>query len=385
MLKPDTVFGFVVQRADRIQLLGQFLGDARFSPQVSRSIAYANATLIAQPATSTLFAALPSLLTASGASNPRAFAQLTPEPYANATQLALDHALTLTQAARSPAFATLREEAGLFTFGQTVGQWHTLRGDAAQGSATARTQSYGFLGGLGYGDREWSVGAFAGYLNGRQQIGALGARTQADGIVAGVHGRYGADAGWGFSASLLYDGGEAYTDRALPGAGGATARYNLHSWVGDLAAYYGLEVGNGWSLRPRVGITYIRTTRDGFTETGGSAFALTVARDRHVAGFADAGVTFARSEASDAPFRPFVTLGTRYQIEGQRADALAGYAGGGLGLTAVGASRTEIVGTAAGGVAYRLPSGLDIFATAAAQTGRDDHQETISAGVRLRF
>lgn len=385
VLKPDTVFGFVVQRADRIQLLGQFLGDARFSPQVSRSIAYANATLIAQPATSTLFAALPSLLTASGASNPRAFAQLTPEPYANATQLALDHALTLTQAARSPAFATLREEAGLFTFGQTVGQWHTLRGDAAQGSATARTQSYGFLGGLGYGDREWSVGAFAGYLNGRQQIGALGARTQADGIVAGVHGRYGADAGWGFSASLLYDGGEAYTDRALPGAGGATARYNLHSWVGDLAAYYGLEVGNGWSLRPRVGITYIRTTRDGFTETGGSAFALTVARDRHVAGFADAGVTFARSEASDAPFRPFVTLGTRYQIEGQRADALAGYAGGGLGLTAVGASRTEIVGTAAGGVAYRLPSGLDIFATAAAQTGRDDHQETISAGVRLRF
>lgn len=385
VLKPDTVFGFVVQRADRIQLLGQFLGDARFSPQVSRSIAYANATLIAQPATSTLFAALPSLLTASGASNPRAFAQLTPEPYANATQLALDHALTLTQAARSPAFATLREEAGLFTFGQTVGQWHTLRGDAAQGSATARTQSYGFLGGLGYGDREWSVGAFAGYLNGRQQIGALGARTQADGIVAGVHGRYGADAGWGFSASLLYDGGEAYTDRALPGARGASARYNLHSWVSDLAAYYGLEVGNGWSLRPRVGITYIRTTRDGFTETGGSAFALTVARDRHVAGFADAGVTFARSEASDAPFRPFVTLGTRYQIEGQRADALAGYAGGGLGLTAVGASRTELVGTAAGGVAYRLPSGLDIFATAAAQTGRDDHQETISAGVRLRF
>lgn len=385
VLKSDTLFGFVVQRADRIQLLGQFLGDPRFNPQVSRSIAYANATLITQPATSTLFAALPSLLTASGTSDPRAFAQLTPEPYASATQLAVDHALTLTQAARSPAFATTRDEPGAFTFAQTVGQWHTLQGDAAQGSATARTQSYGFLGGLGYGDREWSVGAFAGYLNGRQQIGALGARTRADGIVAGVHGRYGADAGWGFSASLLYDGGEAYTDRALPGAGGATARYNLHSWVSDLAAYYGLEVGNGWSLRPRVGITYVRTTREGVTENGGSAFALAVARDRHVAGFTDAGVTFARSEASDAPFRPFVTLGARYQIEGQRTDARAGYAEGGLGLTAIGASRAELVGTASGGVAYRLPSGLDIFATAAAQTGRDDHQETISAGVRLRF
>ena len=64
---------------------------------------------------------------------------------------------------------------------------------------------------------------------------------------------------------------------------------------------------------------------------------------------------------------------------------LAGYAGGGLGLTAVGAQRSELVGTAAGGVAYRLPSGLDLFASASAQTGRDDHQETITAGVRLRF
>ncbi|MGO4862834.1 hypothetical protein ACTP2L_04475, partial [Campylobacter jejuni] len=70
-----------------------------------------------------------------------------------------------------------------------------------------------FLGGVGYGDRSWMIGAFAGYLNGRQQIGALGARTRADGVVAGIHGRYGADSGWGFSASLLYDGGTADTVR----------------------------------------------------------------------------------------------------------------------------------------------------------------------------
>lgn len=383
--KPADLFGFVVQRADRIQLLGQFLNDPAFAPQVARSVAYANTTLAVQPASSALFAALPALVDASGASNARAFAQLTPEAYASATQLGVDHALTLSQAARGAAFATTREDAGAFTFAQTVGQWHTLQGDAAQGSAAARAQSYGFLGGLGYGDRAWSVGAFAGYLNGRQQIGAIGARTRADGVVAGVHGRYGAEAGWGFSASLLYDGGQARTDRALPGTRAASARYDLHSWVSDVAAHYGLDVGDGWSLRPRVGVTYVRTTRDGVAENGGSAFALTVARDRHVAGFVDAGIGFARSEASDAPFRPFVALGARYQIEGRRADALAGYAGGGAGLTAVGAGRAELVGTASGGVAYRLPGGLDIFASAAAQTGRDDHQETITAGARLRF
>ena len=138
-------------------------------------------------------------------------------------------------------------------------------------------------------------------------------------------------------------------------------------------------------LQPRVGLTYVRTTRDGVAEGGTSPFALRVARDRHVAGFADAGLSFARSDASDAAFRPFVSLGARYQIEGRRVDALAGYAGGGLGLTGVGASRAQLVGTAAGGIGYRLSSGLDLFTTASAQTGRDDHQETISTGVRLRF
>lgn len=385
VVKPADLFGFIVQRADRIQLLGQFLGDARFAPQVARSIAYANATLAVQPATSTLFAALPALVEPSGASNARGFAQLTPEAYATATQLGVDHALALGQAARGPAFATTREEAGLFTFAQTLGQWHRLAGDPAQGSAGARSQSYGFLGGLGFGDRDWSVGAFAGYLNGRQQIEALGARTRADGAVAGVQGRYTAPQGWGFAASLLYDGGKARTDRALPGGRGAGGRYDLHSWVSDLSAHYAADIADGWTLQPRLGVTYVRTMRDGVTEGGTNPFALRVARDRHVAGFADAGLSFARSEASDAALRPFVSLGARYQIEGRRVDALAGYAGGALGLTGVGASRARLVGTAAGGIGYRLASGLDLFTTASAQTGRDDHQETITTGVRLRF
>jgi hypothetical protein len=120
-------------------------------------------------------------------------------------------------------------------------------------------------------------------------------------------------------------------------------------------------------------------------ETGGSPFALSVAKDRHVAGFADGGLTLGRSDTSDAPFRPFVTLGARYQIEGNRAVALGGYAGGGLGLVALGAQRAPLVGTATAGVAYRFENGVDLYATGSAQTGRDDHQETIAAGLRLRF
>jgi len=80
-----------------------------------------------------------------------------------------------------------------------------------------------------------------------------------------------------------------------------------------------------------------------------------------------------------------VSLGLRYQIEGERVAAVAGFAGGGLGLTALGASRAELVGTAAGGVTYRLSNGVDLFSTVASQTGRGDHQESISTGIRLRF
>ncbi len=385
IVKPDTLFGFVVQRADRIQLLGQFLGDAAFSPQVTRSIAYANATLAAAPATSTLFTALPSLLTASGASNPAAFAQITPEAYASATQIGVDNALALTGVARGAAFGTAGDDTHAFTFAQTLGGWHRLGGDPAAGTAMAQGRSYGFLGGIGVGNASWSIGGFAGYLNDRQQIDALGARTRLDGVVAGVHGRYLTPGGFGVTASVLYDGGTARTDRALPGTTSANGRYDLHSWVGDVSVSYDLDIASDWTLRPRAGVTYVRTTRDGVAETGGSPFALTVARDRHVAGFADAGLSFARPEISTNPFRPFVSLGARYQIEGQRTEAVAGYAGGGLGLEALGAQRARLVGTAAAGIGYRLPSGLDLFTAVGSQTGRDDHQESLTAGLRLRF
>ena len=385
VVKPSDLFGFIVQRADRIQLLGQFLGDARFSPQVARSIDYANATLAQQPATSTLFAALPSLLTASGASSPRGFAQVTPEAYASASQIGVDNALGLVQAARGGAFATMREDAGVFTFAQTLGQWHTLGADWNQGSSEARTRGYGFLGGVGYGDRHWMIGAFGGWLDTRQQIAALAASTRADGVVAGVHGRYAMPNGFGFAASIVYDGAQGRTTRALPGTASAAGRYDLHTWTSDLSVHYVAELGEGWALTPRAGLTYLRTRRAGVAETGGSPFALTVARRDLVAGFADAGLTMGRSDASDAPFRPFVTLGARYQIEGDTPLALGGYAGGGQGLVALGASRTPLVATATGGVAYRFTSGVDLYATGSVQSGRDDHQETIAAGVRLRF
>lgn len=385
VVKPDSLFGFVVQRTDRIQLLGQFLGNAAFTPQVSASIDYANTALVAQPATSRLFAAVPALLDGEGNSNPAAFARLTPEPYATASQIGVDNALTLTGAARGPAFATDGTDVHAYTFAQVVGGWHRLGADRGEGVSAARGRDYGFLGGIGIGNASWNVGAFGGYLNNRQAIEPLDATTRAEGFVAGVQARYAAEGGFGVNATILYNGSKARTERALPGGGAAQGRYDLDSWVSDVSVGYVAAVAGDWALRPHAGITYVRTDRDGLTEAGGSPFALTVARDRHVAGFADAGLYLGRSAASTAAFRPFVSLGARYQIEGRRANALAGYAGAGLGLIALGAQRAPVVGTVAAGIDYRLTETLGVFATAASQTGRDDHQESVAAGVRLRF
>lgn len=382
--KAASLFGFVVQRADRIQLLGQFLDNAAFSPQVSRSIAYANSAIQAQPASSALFAALPSLLLADGSSDPRGFARLTPEPYASATQLGVDQALTLVDVARGPGFAaTDGDDVHAFTFGQAIGQWHDLGGNARTGTSAARTHGYGLIGGIGIGNRDWSVGAFGGYLDSRQRIDALAASSRADGFVAGAQGRYAAN-GWQVAASALFDGGDARTTRALPNGDSASARYNLRSWVGDLSVGYAIPTGGDWALTPKVGVTYVRTIRDRVAETG-SVFALAVARDRHDAIFGDAGLRFARADSSDAAFRPYVGFGLRAQYKGCMATAIGGYAGAPLSLIATGAQRAKMVGTVSAGMSYRLESGLELFSAVDAQTGSDDHRESVMSGIRLRF
>ena len=328
---------------------------------------------------------MPTLLDAQGNSNPKAFARLTPEPYASATQIGVDNALMLAGAARGPSFATSGEEVHAYTFATVIGGWNRLGDDAARGVSAPDSRSYGFLGGIGVGDKRWNAGAFGGYLNNRQSIDTLDAATRAEGFVAGVQARFAADNGFGVNAAIFYTGSKARTGRSLAGGFDARGRYDLDSWVTDVSVSYGVDVMSDWAVRPHAGLTYVRTTRGDLEEAGGSPFALTVARDRHVAGFADTGIHFGRSAASIAAFRPFVSLGARYQIEGRRADALAGYSGAGLGLVAVGAQRASLVGTVAAGIDCRLTETLGIFATAASQTGRDDHQETVSAGVRMRF
>lgn len=384
IVKPDSLFGFIVQDDKRIRLLGQFLNNGSFTPQVRRTIDYTNAVIGAGTASDGLIDALPVLATASGASNTAAFARLTAEPYASATQMGVENGLTIANATRSMARLSGDDAPRAFSIGQYLGGLGRIAADDQSGLSASRSRSYGLLGGLGIGTDRWSVAGFGGYLDSRQTLRPLGSQTDADGWFAGVAGSYALGA-LRFDATLAYHQLDADTDRLTPDGSKAYGRFRLKNWIGDLSLSYEAALGSDWAVQPDVGLTYVATTRTGVSEDNGSVWALDVAKDEHDALFADGGIAFGRSRASDAPFRPFVRLGVQYQLKGRSVEALAGFAGSNQGLLSLGARRAGLVGSVSGGAEMRVSSALSLFANAAQTYSEDDRRASANIGMKFAF
>jgi hypothetical protein len=384
IVKPDSLFGFVVQDDKRIRLLGQFLNNAAFTPQVQRAIDYTNVVIAAGTASDGLIDALPVLATASGVSNTAAFARLTAEPYASATQMGVENGLTIANATRSIARLSGDDAPRAFSIGQYLGGLGRIAADDQAGLSASRSRSYGLLGGLGIGTDRWSIAGFGGYLDSRQTLRQLGSQTDADGWFAGVAGTYALGA-LRFDATLAYHQLDADTDRLTPDSGKAHGRFRLKNWVGDLSLSYEAVLGNDWAAQPDVGLTYVATTRTGVHEDNDSVWALDVAKNKHDALLADGGIAFSRSRASDAPFRPFVRLGVQYQLKGRSVEALAGFAGSNHNLLSLGARRGGLVGSVSGGAEMRVSSALSLFANAAQTYSEDDRRASANIGMKFAF
>ncbi|MEC3948683.1 autotransporter outer membrane beta-barrel domain-containing protein [Sphingobium sp. HWE2-09] len=384
IVKPDSLFGFVIQDDKRIRLLGQFLHNGTFTPQVGRAIDYTNGVIGAGTASDGLIDALPILASASGASNSAAFARLTAEPYASATQTGVENGLTIANATRSIARLSGDDAPRAFSIGQYLGGLGRIAADDQAGLSASRSRSYGLLGGLGIGTDRWSIAGFGGYLDSRQTLRQLGSQTDADGWFAGVAGSYALGA-LRFDATLAYHHLDADTDRLTPDGGKAHGRFRLKNWVGDLSLSYEAVLGSDWAAQPDIGLTYVATTRTGVREDNGSVWALDVAKDKHDALFADGGIAFSRSRASDAPFRPFVRLGVQYQLKGRHVEALAGLSGANQGLLSLGARRGGLVGSVSGGAEMRVSSVLSLFANAAQTYSEDDRRASANIGMKFAF
>lgn len=382
VIRPASLFGTLIQQGDKLQLLGLFPGDPSYSPQVQRSIGYINTVIASGQISSGLLAALPSLAFSNGTSNVAAFAQISPEAYASARQIAVENGLTIAGVARGEGFAAPGDTTALFSFGEGLGNWRSLT-DHTGGVSTAKTDGYGMVGGLGLGRHDLSVGAFVGYLNSHQRISALGTQTRADGVIAGIHGRF-AHNGWMVTGMLAYDGGDATTKRSVL-AQNVSSDFALHGWTGDLSVSYALSLSANWSLKPTIGGTIIRSTRRAATEQGSSPFALTLREETGTAGFLDAGFVLNGGRAAGSMLHPMASLGLRYQASDRQTDTLAGLVGTPYGLFADGSRRAAVMATGALGLDADLGERVTVFGSLVGERGEHDHRESARAGLKVRL
>lgn len=380
--KPASILGFVAQRGNRIQLLGQFASDPAFSAPVRAAIDHVNAVLVGGQASPALLGALPSLLTAQGATSAERFAQLTPEAYATAASLGASRALALATTARNAARAA-PGEAGAFGYAGGIAGWADVEGGAARGASNAEFETRGVLGGVGYAfEGGSSVGAFVGTLDGDARVAGLGARVEADGIVAGVQGRFVAG-GFDVDALVAYDGGDADLSRPVAAANGtANGRFNLKSWLVDVSAGYRAALSPAWSVTPRAGIVHVATDRGSSSERGAGAFALDVGGATSKLWFGDATVTV---EGRVSGVAPYASLGVRYRLDGDGPVAAARLGGTTVApIVVAGAGLGETVATLATGFAVDLGRGLRLTAGYNGEFG-DRESHSASTALSLRF
>ena len=373
----------IAQSATRLQALGLFTTDTGFSSQVSGLISTLNTALIEDKVSAPLVAAFPALVDpATNKSDPRALARVTPQAYASATQLALEDGLTIIDASRAQArFAP--EAPGLFGFGQAIASRRTLDGDAALGVAKGKINTDGGLAGVGYGvDSAWA-GVFVGYLNGRQRIRDLDVRTETDSFAIGVQGQVRLGA-FQLGAMAAHDGADVGTRRAAPGGTTATGDYKLKSWIADVNLTYRARLNADWTVRPRLGASYVRASRDGFVERGGGAFALTVEGDKASAWLVDGQVEVLGGQAAGERLHPYASLGFRSAASGGDTTASATLAGLSTPITVTGLDRSGTLATVGAGMAYDLAHGLTVSATYAGEFG-DGGQQAILMGLNWKF
>lgn len=313
--KSASVFGFVVQNGNRIQIRSEFNNSDAFPSNIQSSVGYSNQVLRDSYGVQAYTAALGVLTAADGTINQRAFAQLTPEAYGSAMQLGIENGLQLVDAGRALRLTAPRAN-GLYGFAQGLTGDSDIAGQADTGASRADLRSHGLLGGIGYGmgDGQLRLGAFVGRSDIDQRLTALDATTDAKGFFGGVF----ADAaigGVGLHAMVSYSDLDAETRRRLAvSSTAATSDYGLKSWVADMSIDYSVKLG-GIDVTPKAGLSHVRTSRGAVTEQGAGDFALAVRGDHASAWFGDAGVAVSgTTRLGGMGLTPYVEVGVRRQL-----------------------------------------------------------------------
>ena len=383
--KSNSIFGFVAQNGNKLQIRGEFQNDNAYGTNAQRSIAYANAVLGSGQAVQAFTQAVPVLVDANGVSNAAAFEQLTPEAYGSALRIGGETALAIVDSARGLDLAAPETE-GFYSFAQGFGLRTELDARTRTGAASAELDMGGVLGGVGYSTGTGATaGGFIGGTTAEQRLEELDATTRSDGVLVGAFA--GATyAGVNVNGLVVYDQTEARTLRNMVATPDfARGRYDLTTWTADVSVDYAMSIG-GVSVIPTAGVTWVSTERDKVSEAGGGAFALTVDGDRKDGWFADAGVKVTTAMMFEGrAFIPYAEAGVRKVLsdDGQRVTgALTGVED--LQLDVHGVRRDRTVARLAAGFTFEVDPAVTFSAGYAGEYG-DNTRHNVSAGVSLKF
>ncbi len=375
------ILGVLRQTSNTIELIGLFQLQASANQQAVLTKDYLNALLVGGQATAGVIDAFPALIGADGFARTAQLATLNPEPYADAAQMGLENGLSIARALRGVTITGRSEDSGLFVFGQGYGSWRDFDGDE-RGVSAADVNSYGFLGGLGYGNDTFNASLFVGRSDTRQRISAIGARNGADGLFFGGRMHLSLDA-FTAGASIVFDRAEGDTARAPAVGGAALGHYKLHGTTADAWVGYGAILGGGWKIGPEVGVTLASTHRSAVSETGGGAFALNVRKQNYDAVFLTGGLKLESPKTST--FRPWLAGGVRHRASGSAIIATGALTGTTTSFTVAGVERDRTVPYVGAGLAVDLGTNASLFLNGDAEFSRNNALRNVNAGVTFRF
>lgn len=382
IVKDRSIFGFIRQDGDSLDLSGTLILPANMTGQGTAAVNYLNERLMAGTVSDAGLALTSALAELDGTPIAPAIARLSPEPYASAASMALENGLVLAKTVRTAAIAGASEDnGGLFVFGQGVAAGRTLAGGSS-GTASAAQASDGYLGGIGYGTRAVGVSAFVGRSSVRQEIAALATQTRSSGIFFGgkVHLATG---GLQFAASAIFDRSSADTSRA-PVSGAAQGHYRLRGETFDAELAYDLPLGNdGLRLRPSLGVTHSHVTRGAVAETGGGAAALSVTRQGYKATWINGEIALRAGGTSAV--QPWIGVGVRHLASGEPIRATGTLAGFGGEFTVEGTRARRTFAHASGGVSARLAAGLSVYLTGEVDVAQAGGARQMQGGFRYAF
>ena len=168
----------------------------------------------------------------------------------------------------------------------------------------------------------------------------------------------------------------------------ALADYDGDATFFSARAGYAFTLGNeGWQATPEIGLAYVKSKQDGFTETGASPVNLIVnpfdVESLRLSGQVRFSKTM-RTESGGAVV-PYVRVGVAHELEDDLRPITARFEGTTTDFTVFGRPAANTTATFGVGISGEVGSGITLFIDYAGEIGGSYSDHNFTGGARIRF